>query len=342
MWFGVLDAARSKKTIVDLASSEHSTDWGMRIISDQSPLYSAGGYQFGSVWQLFTGRAAVGEYNYHQVHPAWANLRCNALLALDGSPGHVTEVLSGSYYQGLSTASPHQIWSAAMVIAPLLNGLFGLHENALTHTLALAPSLPANWNSFSLNNIRVGSALADVHFQRSEDELTLDVRRSGTGDLSVDFEPALSLRAEVLSATLNGRPVPFKLLPNDTDQHLQIRFPVYGGPNILRVQIRHDFTASYSLRLPQPGARSEALRILSESWSASRDELTLNLEGVPAKPYALAISSRKEIVGVDGGTLRNSGDIVDVVLPGSTSGNQPYVRSRLTFRFAPRSAKGNR
>jgi len=45
-----------------------------------------------------------------------------ALLALDGSLGHVTEVLSGDQYQPLSTSSPHQIWSAAMVISPLLRG----------------------------------------------------------------------------------------------------------------------------------------------------------------------------------------------------------------------------
>jgi len=52
-----------------------------------------GGYHFGSVWPLFTV-ASVGEYKYHRVQPAYANLRANALLALDGSLGHATEVLS--------------------------------------------------------------------------------------------------------------------------------------------------------------------------------------------------------------------------------------------------------
>jgi glycogen debranching enzyme len=342
MWFGLLDAPRTKKTITDLASVHHATDWGMRIISDQSPLYSAGGYHFGSVWPLFTGWAAVGEYNYHQVHAAWENLRANSLLALDGSLGHVTEVLSGTYYQGLSTASPHQIWSAAMAVSPLLKGLFGLKTDALTHTLTLAPSLPANWNAFALQNVRVGTAAVDVEFHRTETEITLEVRHFGTGDVVLEFEPELSLRATVVSATLNGRPIAYKLLPNDTDQHLQVRFPVSGGPNVLRVQVRHDFAVTYSSQLPNPGARSEGLRILSENWSNSRDALTLNLEGVAGKPYELLVSSTKEIISVGGGTLRRSGNVVDVAMvsPGAEAGT--YVRGTLVFHFASGASKGNR
>jgi glycogen debranching enzyme len=342
MWFGLLDTARSEQTIQELATLAHSTDWGMRIISEQSPLYSAGGYHFGSVWPLFTGWAAVGEYNYHQEHAAWQNLRANALLALDGSPGHVTEVLSGSYYQGLSTASPHQIWSAAMVVSPLLRGLFGLKEDALAHTLTLAPSLPANWNSFALENVRVGGATADIDFRRTNEEITLELRRSGAGDLFFEFAPALSLRAEVTAVSLNGRPVAFKLQPNDTDQHLQVRFPVSSGPNTLRVQVRHDFSVSYPSRLPNLGARSEGLRILSQKWSDSRDELTLHLEGLAGKSYVLLVSSPKEIASVDGGTLRKSGDMVDAILVNPSVGTDRYARSTLVFRFAPRAAKGNR
>src|SRR5947208_2766767 len=106
---------KAGRTITQLATHDHETDWGMRIISSKSPKYSAGGYHFGSVWPLFTGWASVGEYSYHRALPAYSNLRANALMALDGSLGHVTEVLSGDYYQPLATSSPHQIWSAAMV-----------------------------------------------------------------------------------------------------------------------------------------------------------------------------------------------------------------------------------
>src|SRR6266436_9371044 len=108
MWFGLPSEAEAVPMIQQLADVDHETDWGMRIISNRSPLFSGGGYHYGSVWPLFTGWASVAEYRYHQTFPAYANLRANALLALDGSLGHVTEVLSGDYYQPLSTSSPHQ------------------------------------------------------------------------------------------------------------------------------------------------------------------------------------------------------------------------------------------
>ena len=122
--------------------------------------YSAGGYHFGAVWPLFTGWASVAEYRYHRSDTAYANLRANALLALDGSLGHTTEVLSGDYYASLSTSSPHQIWSAAMVVSPILRGMLGIEthaQNANAQRITFAPHLPAELeNCFPLSNIRCG------------------------------------------------------------------------------------------------------------------------------------------------------------------------------------------
>src|SRR5437764_9592539 len=172
MWFGLLDEDTSVAMLNQLAGSEHQTDWGMRIISSQDPKYNPGGYHFGSVWPLFTGWASVGEYRYHRALPAYSNLRANALLALDGSLGHVTEVLSGDYYQPISTSSPHQIWSAAMVVNPLLLGLMGLQTNTLQHRFVLAPHTPAGWNSFQIHNIRFGRSTVDVAFSRNDNQIS--------------------------------------------------------------------------------------------------------------------------------------------------------------------------
>src|SRR5207244_4047258 len=72
MWFHLLDDDKAGATITQLATHDHETDWGMRIISSTSPKYSAGGYHFGSVWPLFTGWASVGEYSYHRALPAYS------------------------------------------------------------------------------------------------------------------------------------------------------------------------------------------------------------------------------------------------------------------------------
>jgi GH15 family glucan-1,4-alpha-glucosidase len=338
MWFGVLDADKSTLMIQQLAAREHATDWGMRIVSNRYANYSAGGYHYGSVWPLFTGWAAVAEYRYHQPNAALQNLRANALLALDGSPGHTTEVLSGDYYQSLATSSPHQIWSAAMVVSPLLRGLLGLQVDAATQTITLALSLPADWSSFGAQNVQAGNAKADFHFTRNPEEIVLEVRRAGSGDCEIAFQPELSLRAEVQSVELNGRPLPFKLEANSSDQHLVTRFKAYGGPSTLRVRMRGDFSVSYTSQLPQLASSSKGLRILSESWSAGHDVLTLELEGSAGASYELAVFNGAQISSVEGGKLAKSPDgaeILNVTLPGG--GSAAPVRRTLTIHFGSKS-----
>ena len=166
MWFELLDRDKSETMINQLADYDNQTDWGMRIISSQDPRYNPGGYHFGAVWPLFTGWAAVGEYRYHRALPAYSNLRANSLLALDGALGHVTEVLSGDYYQSLSTSSPHQIWSAAMVVSPILRGLLGLDADSLSHHLSFSPHIPADWTLFHIGNLRVGSTTLDLNLSQ--------------------------------------------------------------------------------------------------------------------------------------------------------------------------------
>ena len=187
MWFGVLDDAKTNKTITQLAGLHHQTDWGMRIISSSSPKYGGQGYHFGSVWPLFTGWAAVGEYRYHRAQPAYANLRSNALLTFDGSLGHVTEVLSGTNYESLSTSSPHQIWSAAMVVSPILQGLLGIEKDSLTHTLTFAPHPPADWSTFAIQNISMGKAQVNLRYRKTLGDITLEVTQNGTENFASGF-----------------------------------------------------------------------------------------------------------------------------------------------------------
>jgi glycogen debranching enzyme len=325
MWFALLDQKNASAMITQLADSDHQTDWGMRIISDRSPKFSGGGYHYGSVWPLFTGWAAVGEYRYHHPHPAYANLRANALLALDGSLGHVTEVLSGDYYQPLSTSSPHQIWSAAMVISPLLRGMFGLSTDAKSGAVTFIPHVPASWSSFAIHNIRAGSAIVDFVFSRNSDAITLHVVCAAMSACPIDFQPSVSLRAEVLGADLNGKAVPFHLTANEEDQHISTRFSASGKSNTLKIRLRNDFTVSYDAVLPPLGSRTIGLRILSESWSSKHDALTLEVSGAAARSYQLSLSDPGQVASVDGAELSKDRATVSVRFPSTSVGEHAIV-----------------
>jgi glycogen debranching enzyme len=344
MWFGLTDEGKSQQTIAELAKPEHETDWGMRIISSRAPKYSGGGYHYGSVWPLFTGWASVAEYRYHRPQPAYDNLRANALLALDGSPGHVTEVLSGDYYQPLSTSSPHQIWSAAMVISPLLRGLFGLRFDAQAHTLSFAPHIPASWKGFALHHIAAGNDSLDLHFSRTVDAITVTADHPGGAELKMDFRPAVSPRTEVLGATLNGRPVEFRLERHDNDQHLIVMTSLTPGRNTLRILLRNDFAVTYEATLPALASVSQGLRIVSETWNDSRDTLTLQTEGLAGHTYALSVWGKEQIKSIDGARLTPGGTIEEAFA--TTTGASESQNQTITIRFIgqtqkPRQASGH-
>lgn len=338
MWFGVFDPAKANSTIAQLAGDDHQADWGMRILSSRDPRYNPGGYHFGSVWPLFTGWASVGEYRYHRALPAYYNLRANALMTFDGSLGHVTEVLSGDYYQQLSTSSPHQIWSAAMVVSPILRGMLGLEQNALTHTLTFAPHLPAGWTSVRVKNVHVGDAVLDLAYARTSDGVSLEVQRTGGPDSTIEFSPALSPRAQVLGAELNGKPVKAKVEAGDSDQHASLSFPVAQGTSTLRLRTRNDFGLGYASTMPALGSSSQGMRITSETWSPNRDTLTLAVSGIPGKQYSLDVWDASELTSIDGAKLLKdaSGTAALLVTLAGTASQNAYVSGKVTLHFRSR------
>ena len=340
MWFGLLDEGKAEAMITELADLDQQADWGMRILSDHSGKFSGGGYHFGSVWPLFTGWASVGEYRYHRAFPAYENLRANALLAFDGSLGHTSEVLSGDLYQSLSTSSPHQIWSAAMVVSPLLRGLCGFEIDPATGALAFAPHAPADWSSFAVRNVPVASAKIDLKYTRDLEGITLEVAvpEGASGKASVAFAPALSLRARVLGVTLNGRAAPFQVQTNGVDQHVLVRLPLSAGANSLRIRLKDDFGLGYRSALPVLGAPSEGLRILSETWSPERDRLTLSVSGLAGHPYHLSAWNGSQIAAVSGARLANGPDgRSDLVVDLPSSAAEPVAHGTISIQFSPAS-----
>jgi len=331
MWFGLPTADHADQTITRLAAADHQTDWGMRIISQNSKFYDGSGYHYGSVWPLFTGWASVGEYRYHRTFPAYANLRSNALLGLDGALGHFTEVLSGDYYQSFATSSPHQIWSSAMIVSPILRGMFGLQSDVQKREITLAPHIPADWTTFAIHNVNVAGVSVDFRYQKTEDSITLEAKRTGTGDCWVEFSPAFSLRTQVVSVQMNGRMLPFKLLPNGNDQHLSARFPVNDGTNNLVIRMKNDFGLALSNELPALGSASRGLRVLSESWNASKTQLTIEVSGRAGMSYQMEVWNPGQISSVDGAVLTKLGKLEFQMLQGTA---EAYIQQKVIIHFA--------
>jgi glycogen debranching enzyme len=333
MWFELLDDDKSEAMINLLAEADHQTDWGMRIISSHDPKYNPGGYHFGSVWPLFTGWASVGEYRYHRALPAYSNLRANALLGLDGPLGHFTEVLSGDYYQALSTSSPHQIWSAAMVVSPILRGMLGLDANTLNHRIAFAPHIPADWNSFRVGKVAVEGCTLSLAYRKTSDSILLDIQREGTGECQLEFSPALSLPARIMRAELNGRKLSFTVQKNAEDQHVTVKFPVLAASSTLRIMVRNDFGLSIPSGLPALGSASQGLRVVSETWSNNLENLRLDVSGRPGSTYQLDLWNAQQIRSVEGGQISRTGDRSQLAVAFPDNTGQDYEHRQVVIHF---------
>ena len=315
MWFGLLNPQHGESYLNVLAAPDQQADWGMRIISEHDPLYDPSGYHFGSIWPLFTGWASVAEYRYHRSAPAYLNLRANAQLAFDGTLGRTTEVLSGRFYTQAVPSTPHQIWSSAMVVSPILRGMMGLSVDAMTSTVHFAPHVPANWNDFAIQNVPLGASGAtaattlSLTYHRAPDEITLQIQRHGDKAATLDFSPAFSLRAKIVSAEVNGQTVPVREAQpaNDIDQHVALTVPITAKSSTVRVRFRDDFGLVYPYRAPAAGAVSSNLKIVSQQWNTTHDRLELQIAGAGGASYEIPLTGDLTGVTVDGGELNREG-----------------------------------
>ena len=151
------------------------------------------------------------------------------------------------------------------------------------------------------------------------------------------------MRAKVLGVEFNGRPVPFLAEANSIDEHVIIRITVAGGSNSLRIRMLDDFGLSYSAMLPAIGATSEGLRIVSETWTAARDRLTLNTTGLAGSRYILNVWNGEQITAVEGARLVKAADgKSELVLDLPKKSGEPTSYAAISIQFASINKKRER
>jgi glycogen debranching enzyme len=335
MWFGLLDTNKTEAMIDRVAGPDFETDWGARIISANDPKYNPGEYHDGSVWPLFTGWASVGEYRYHRSLAGYTGLMANAQLTWAGSLGHVTEVLSGNYFQNLSLATPDQTWSSAMVAAPLLRGLFGLEAEATAQTLTFTPHVPAGWTAFAIKNVRVGTSRIDLSWSRTPAVIHLNVTRRGFDSCDLDFAPALSLRAEVRRVLLNGRPVQYNVEANSIDRHVRVRVHTSNVTQTVTIEVENDFAIGEENHLPPPGSPNLGARVTGERWSADRSVLTVDLAAPKEGKGELLAWNVAQIARIDGASLlpaKGDSALIQYRMPAADTTGDAHLEIAIHFR----------
>jgi glycogen debranching enzyme len=242
-WDGTYRLEHAQPMFDRWAAPEFSTDWGTRDLSPTVSFYDPISYHQGSVWPLYTGWVAVSEYRNGRNLSAYAHLMQNADLTWAQDPGAVTELLSGQFFAPFGRSTSHQLWSSAMVISPVVRGLFGLEWDQAGHGLTVTPSLPADWDKAQLHHVPIEGSNVD-----------LEITREGTMLLVRPAGP--SAQQVVLASHAAGAK--------------------WGG-GILRIPLPA-VEVALAHALPEPGATTQQIKVIDQQSSAN--SLTLTLSGM--------------------------------------------------------------
>jgi len=167
MLLGLLDSTKTETMLQEWGTASFSTDWGVRIVTSESPLFSPHGYHYGAIWPLFTGWAAAAEYRYGWAEQAFRHVMSTIYAFDDFGLGYTEEVLNGLIYKPTGVCS-HQCWSETNAVYPLITGMLGFSPDALQRRVRLLPQPPAHWPFFKVSNLRVGDSRFDLEMDKGE------------------------------------------------------------------------------------------------------------------------------------------------------------------------------
>ncbi len=305
MWWRVMqNDERAQKQIDRLGSAKIATDWGARIIANDSRLYDPLSYHYGSVWGLFTGWQSIAAYNYGRPHVGYQALMANSLLTYSNALGYVTELLSGDFNAPFGRSSHHQVWSEAMVISPVMSGMLGIETSNAGKTLKFAPQIPANWNDLEVRGVRAGTSQIDFKLKRGNGKMTISIAKrindsANSQTVNIILAPSYALDAKIKNVVANGKKIAFEMKPNGDGQQAQVKFDLTNSP----MEISFDYAEGTDVYLIPPslvaGAENIGLRVVKAQ--ARNDGLFLLLEGRGGNSYDLNVKSPrifKEIEGV--------------------------------------------
>ncbi len=258
------------KSLSEWASSDVDTDWGARDVAESDPMYDPISYHQGSVWPLFTGWAAMAQYRTGHNLAGYVSTMQNADLTTAQDIGAVTELLSGAFFEPFGRSTSHQLWSSAMVLTPVLRGMFGIEVDALAHTLKVTPRLPADWPEAEVKNVRVGGSSVNLKY-----------RREGLA-MVVSAEQVAGAAVQLVGAGKDG----------------MVRVPLPA----VEVSIGHG--------LPLPGSRTGQLKVVDEVHAAGSLRLAIEGAAGSTGVLKVRRNDARAKVRVEGAELRGDEALV--------------------------------
>jgi glycogen debranching enzyme len=311
IWRGVFDTSRPAVAgmLDELARAGVGTDWGARMLSQQSKLYEPLSYNNGAVWPFLTEFAALALYANHRSPAAWAYLDGTTDLTFLEGRGYIPELFSGDRLRSIDAAVPHQLFATTGFVSTLMRGLLGLAlapapargqsgalaEPAPGARLRLAPQPPPGWQFLRVKNLRWRQAIFDFSLERDREGMTLRVAPRN-GRVPLDLEITLPPGAEPLPSK---GPRKTDLVPGD--QARGVRLTVGGDfatPETLQIRYRPGIEIAPINQPLRLGDESWRLRVIDARFEGR--SYTARLQGRSGQRYRVRLDAPFAIASLEG------------------------------------------
>lgn len=292
MIFHLLPEAHARQTLVEIASSKISTDWGSRMLSNASPAYDPLAYNNGAVWPFLTGFTIWGLYNQQNAEAGLQTLRNLANWITEDALGAMPEITSGAYFRPLETSVPHQMFSSFGFTAGLIRGLLGLSVSAETQTVLFAPQLPPDWGRFRVENITVGADKISFEIAPSEKGIALKIIKKPATPLTIDFRPAFGVFAK-LDAVNTTEGVNSKIIVTGRNTRFTVQFDT-AEIDSLYLAVDDPLRVWLPYQKPQIGDLPRQMKLIDLD-KVSENELAVTLEAPGGSEQILYYRATKNL-----------------------------------------------
>ena len=311
VYFDMLEYSKSRNVIDDYAENYFSSDWGVRILRDDSPIYNPRGYHTGSVWPLFTGWSSLAEFKYGNNLQGFTHLMNNLLVYKNWQLGFIEEVLNGAEYRPSGVCS-HQCWSQTMVLQPAIEGMLGLTVDALNNQIVFSPRFPADWNYADIERVKINNSFVNCNMIREAGKTIFTFSTDSSSPVQINFNPEFPLGTKFSSVTVNNHPILFK---RADDRTITVVFSL-SQKAIIEINHEDGIAALPHVVLPKPNYQSEGFRILNERIEGNN--YIIQVQGLNG--------SREEL------RIWNKGKIESINVE-FTGENKKYVNKELTINL---------
>jgi glycogen debranching enzyme len=337
LYFKLGDKEKARPVLEQLASNAFSTNWGTRIIREDSPFFKPTGYHNGSVWPLFTGWTALAEYAYGNYPEGFSHIMNNLNIYKNWGKGFIEEVMNGATYDP-SGVCPHQCWSETMVLQPAIEGMLGIKVDAQENKIVLSPHFPAGWDSASVMNIRIGTATFDLCMRRTEESYFYTFTPHGYQPVNVEFSPTFPAGTKFTRILKNRNETPFASFNDQKSVSLLMNLKL-TETCLLQMDYDNGIEVLPALTDPGPGSKPEGIRIISYRLSGTKYFIGVEGERKTSGNIYVYIHNQ-EIEKIENGLLKGSDGKIFHIAVDFDPGSSKYQNKMVIIYFKQEPATG--